>query len=45
MLHWQHLVDEWLPIVVAVILSTFIGLIVTVLTVQFMAGDDAEKTP
>ena len=45
MLHWQRIVDEWLPIVVAVILSTFIGLIVTVLTVQFMAGDDAEKTP
>ena len=39
MTHWQHLTSEWLPITVAVLVSTLIGLVVTVWVIILMAGD------
>ena len=48
MLHLHRVADEWLPITVALIVSTFAGLAVTALVLQFMlrrtaprAGKDA----
>lgn len=39
MTHWQRLTNEWLPIAVAVLVSTLIGLAVTVWVVILMADD------
>lgn len=36
MLHWQRLAHEWLPITIAVLVSTLIGLAVTVLVINLM---------
>jgi len=36
MLHWQRLAHEWLPITIAVLVSTLIGLVVTVLVINLM---------
>lgn len=42
MLHWQRLADEWLPIVVALVASTFLTIAVTALVLRALAGR-AEK--
>ena len=39
MLHLQRIADEWLPITVALIASTFIGLAVTAFVIRAMTGD------
>lgn len=38
MLHWQRLADEWLPIVVALIASTLLTIVVTVLVLRTLSG-------
>ena len=44
MLHLQRIADEWLPITVALVASTFIGLAVTAFVIRALAGDsDADQ--
>ena len=43
MLHLQRIADEWLPITVALVASTFIGLGVTAWVIRAMAGDHSEE--
>ena len=43
MLHLQRIADEWLPITVALLGSTFIGLAVTALVIRVMTGDSNKE--
>lgn len=43
MLHLQRIADEWLPITVALLGSTFIGLAVTGLVIRVMTGDSNKE--
>lgn len=43
MLHLQRIADEWLPITVALVASTFIGLAVTAFVIRALAGDSEKE--
>ena len=50
MLHFQRMADEWLPIVIALVASTFITIAVTALVLRALARNepghaDAERQP
>ena len=36
MLHWQRLADEWLPLVIALLASTFVTIAVTALVLRWL---------
>lgn len=44
MLHFQRLADEWLPIVVALVVSTLLAIAVSALTVRALTGHDPAQT-
>lgn len=44
MLHLQRIADEWMPLTIALVASTFIGLAVTALVIRLMAGDTGKKS-
>ena len=43
MVHLHRIADEWLPIAVALVASTLIGLAVTALVIRAMAGDGEKE--
>ncbi|MFZ4535515.1 CidA/LrgA family protein [Propionivibrio sp.] len=44
MLHLQRVGDEWLPITVALVVSTFAGMAVTALVLKTLMGKPSEET-
>lgn len=44
MLHLQRIADEWVPITVALVASTLIGLTVTALVIRLMAGETGKHS-
>lgn len=44
MLHFQRIADEWLPIVVALVVSTFAAILVTVVVLRALLRDGSEPT-
>jgi len=43
MLHAQRMVDEWLPLVVALVASTFLAIAVTALVLRFLHRHEEER--
>ena len=43
MLHLQRVADEWLPITIALVVSTFAGMAVTALVLRAMTGKHADE--